>query len=602
VDQFDHVDPALAACGSFHVRTAFHPSRECQQHGQPAQDYLTYAASRSAIWWAVADGVSGSFCGDIAARVAADAVVAWLSGVSLAAADGRVLDAELCRVLAGAVSEGGGAVGAAQLPAGLHPVLRASLERLRAAGSESMIACGRIERETADPDRLSFFVASLGDMRTRWQRDGEAGELARRTEDRWSSRLGIVGHPSCLLVAGASRLHLMAYSDGLAAIDDRGELTTAELEDRIEAARAAPTSDDLCLFEVWSREPSHLREALPPPGVQVAAAGDGVQAAWPAVPGATHYVVELSGRETDRFQVTGERWRRAGLAPGEYGLRVYGVQQRAGRRSDQQRFAVPDAGRRLPPVSERPAPPVSPVPSVPPVPDQGEADFETLVGRLADPARRIARALLASDEDADEALRQARAAAWGRLGRIQPGRGFGPWYLTIVFQRCRAVRRRGRWRTAWAVVTRRERLSQAIVAARRSWRRRRRLGDRARVLSVALHHLGMPADRVAWAVAAATGRDERDLLRVVERLLDPAPAGRIPTRAAGPPRPRGPAALWSFRVLVAVLVLAVAAFIAVTLAGARGPARPTPARPATPSPSEVTTPVAPPIVGPVERR
>jgi RNA polymerase sigma-70 factor (ECF subfamily) len=73
--------------------------------------------------------------------------------------------------------------------------------------------------------------------------------------------------------------------------------------------------------------------------------------------------------------------------------------------------------------------------------------FGMLVGRYADQARRVARAVLQDPDDADDAAQDAFLAALVKLEQYDATRPFGPWLLRIVAnaatdrRRRRAVRR-----------------------------------------------------------------------------------------------------------------------------------------------------------------
>src|SRR2546425_6738283 len=77
------------------------------------------------------------------------------------------------------------------------------------------------------------------------------------------------------------------------------------------------------------------------------------------------------------------------------------------------------------------------------------AAFGVLVERYAAPARRVARAVLADPDDADDAAQDALLAALVKLQQYDPRRPFGPWLMRIVAnaatdrRRRRTVRRAG---------------------------------------------------------------------------------------------------------------------------------------------------------------
>jgi RNA polymerase sigma-70 factor (ECF subfamily) len=72
--------------------------------------------------------------------------------------------------------------------------------------------------------------------------------------------------------------------------------------------------------------------------------------------------------------------------------------------------------------------------------------FGRLVERYAAQARRLARAILGTDEDADDAAQDGFLAALRGLERYDPTRPFGPWLLRIVANAASDRRRRLRVR------------------------------------------------------------------------------------------------------------------------------------------------------------
>ena len=77
--------------------------------------------------------------------------------------------------------------------------------------------------------------------------------------------------------------------------------------------------------------------------------------------------------------------------------------------------------------------------------------FGALVSRYAAQARRVARAVLGNEADADDAAQDGFLAALKNLGRYDPHRPFGPWLLRIVANAAMDRLRRGRVRAAEAL-------------------------------------------------------------------------------------------------------------------------------------------------------
>jgi len=71
--------------------------------------------------------------------------------------------------------------------------------------------------------------------------------------------------------------------------------------------------------------------------------------------------------------------------------------------------------------------------------------YESLLEPAVRPATRLAFAMLQDRSDAEDAFQESALRAWRRLGNLKSGRPFQAWFLGIVANQCREIRR-GRWR------------------------------------------------------------------------------------------------------------------------------------------------------------
>lgn len=77
----------------------------------------------------------------------------------------------------------------------------------------------------------------------------------------------------------------------------------------------------------------------------------------------------------------------------------------------------------------------------------GDSDaFGQLVERYASAARRVARAVLRDDDEADDAVQDGVLAAWRAIERYDPARPFRPWMMRIVVNAALDLRRRDKVR------------------------------------------------------------------------------------------------------------------------------------------------------------
>jgi RNA polymerase sigma-70 factor, ECF subfamily len=76
-----------------------------------------------------------------------------------------------------------------------------------------------------------------------------------------------------------------------------------------------------------------------------------------------------------------------------------------------------------------------------------QAAFEALIGPLVEPGLRLAHSMLGDRWEAEDATQEAVTKAWRKLGQLRPGMPVRPWFLTIVANQCRNLRRTHWFRT-----------------------------------------------------------------------------------------------------------------------------------------------------------
>ena len=252
--------------GQFPLLYAYARAAETRAAGDRGQDYLAFCEGEGSFVFALCDGVGQSFYGDLASRYLGDSLVAWLRDRLPETMDRETIAAALDDYLWEIVEPAKSLVERHPLPSDLPPLLREVLEEKRRLGSESTFACGRIDLPREGLPEGRIVLAWMGDSRLRLWNDrkqpvplGGNFDIARR----WSSHRGPVGgRPHCFVAPlrdGEQHVvRLMAYTDGLAALDGREkDLSRQTLQRMIEEAGSAATSDDIAFLEVWI-EPSSV--------------------------------------------------------------------------------------------------------------------------------------------------------------------------------------------------------------------------------------------------------------------------------------------------------------------------------------------------------
>ena len=154
-----------------------------------------------------------------------------------------------------------------------------------------------------------------------------------------------------------------------------------------------------------------------------------------------------------------------------------------------------------------------------------EAAFELLIGPLVEPGLRLAYSMLGNREEAEDATQEAVTRAWRRFSQLKDQRLVRPWFLAVVANQCRNVRR-----TRWFRTLRVAELFQPALPVEGAMERidierglaRLPMGDRQALFM--RFYLDLPVEEVALALgispAAAKGRIYRACRRLRPDLLE----------------------------------------------------------------------------------
>ena len=158
------------------LRYAYARSTDTKKNDDIGQDYLALSLTDERLTFAVCDGVSQSFFGDLAARALGNALVQWLEALAAPLTDSgegyETLQRNL-QALIGPITE---EVIKLQFPEDMPGLVAVVLEKKRQLGSESTFAAGTLDFKAG-----WYSLAWMGDTRLRiWDANGElTGKLGK---------------------------------------------------------------------------------------------------------------------------------------------------------------------------------------------------------------------------------------------------------------------------------------------------------------------------------------------------------------------------------------------------------------------------------------
>jgi RNA polymerase sigma-70 factor, ECF subfamily len=154
-----------------------------------------------------------------------------------------------------------------------------------------------------------------------------------------------------------------------------------------------------------------------------------------------------------------------------------------------------------------------------------EAAFEALIGPLVEPALRLAHSMLGDRWEAEDATQEAITRAWRKLHQLRSGMPVRPWFLAIVINHCRNVRRTRWFKTVRiADVFQRDRGDEPDMERLDLTRALARLPEKDKQALFLHFYLDLPVEEVAVTLgvsaSAARGRIYRACHRLRPELLE----------------------------------------------------------------------------------
>jgi RNA polymerase sigma factor (sigma-70 family) len=146
--------------------------------------------------------------------------------------------------------------------------------------------------------------------------------------------------------------------------------------------------------------------------------------------------------------------------------------------------------------------------------------FEILLQPLLEPGYRLAGGMLQDHQAAQDAVQEAAFKAWRKLRQLRNGSEMRPWFLGIVANECRSVRR-SRWSSVVKVVepAKAESVSADSVVSGLELRNALRALDEKKRLALVLHwYLDLPLEEIATITGASVHAVEGQVQRGMHEL------------------------------------------------------------------------------------
>lgn len=319
----------------FNYRYAYARSADSKSSNDTGQDYLTLFEDENTILFALCDGVSQSFFGDLAARFLGQALIKWLGSTAPTSTDNYCNT--LHKYLTSLTQSASQYITQFAIPGEIPAMLKDVLEEKRAFGSESTFVCGRVDFPKDSLPNGRLMLAWMGDSRLRlWGNGHEQSQVLGNTfhtDQRWSTRRGPVGgRPNCFVSSLSGVNRIVAYSDGLTVFDSYQALPDNNTVNKvITDSQNQPQSDDIAFLEIAlsQTQKQEVTAVIPPPERVTVAKKDGrIRAAWRPVAGATAYQVRVSSNnKAEAWQTMRMEWQApVQLPPGNYKVQVRALQ------------------------------------------------------------------------------------------------------------------------------------------------------------------------------------------------------------------------------------------------------------------------------------
>jgi RNA polymerase sigma-70 factor (ECF subfamily) len=133
-------------------------------------------------------------------------------------------------------------------------------------------------------------------------------------------------------------------------------------------------------------------------------------------------------------------------------------------------------------------------------------------------AFRLAHGLLHDVDEAEDVVQDAAFAAWRRIGNLREGAAMRPWFLGIVANQCRSVKRSRWWSVTKADPPESEARTVDLASSIDLRRALRRIGHDERLVLVLRYYLDMPFEEIAVTIGTTPKAARTRVERAVRRL------------------------------------------------------------------------------------
>lgn len=149
-----------------------------------------------------------------------------------------------------------------------------------------------------------------------------------------------------------------------------------------------------------------------------------------------------------------------------------------------------------------------------------EGAFEALLRPALEPGYRLAGGMLLDPQAAQDAVQEAAFKAWRKIRQLRDGGDMKSWFLGIVANECRSVRR-SRWSSVARLktATKEESASTDSVLNSLELRKALRALDEKKRLALVLHwYLDLPLDEIAAITGSSVHAVEGQVQRGIHEL------------------------------------------------------------------------------------